>query len=110
MVGAFSGFCGGFTGMGVPRLIVYLGAKFRKDLFRAVIVPIFLMAAIVRFSSYGVLGMVDTSNLWMHIVPPIGVLLGNTVGDHLFEHVEQRWFTVLIGIILLLSGIRLILN
>jgi len=110
IVGAFSGFCGGFTGMGGPPLIVYLGAKFKKDLFRAVIVPIFLMAAIARFSSYGVLGMVDTSNLWMYIFPPIGVILGNTVGDRLFEHVEQRWFTVLIGIILLLSGVRLILN
>lgn len=110
IVGAFSGFCGGFTGMGGPPLIVYLGAKFRKDLFRAVIVPIFLMAAIARFSTYGILGMVDTSSLWMYILPPVGVILGNTVGDRLFEHVEQRWFTILIGIILLLSGIRLLLN
>jgi uncharacterized membrane protein YfcA len=96
--------------MGGPPLIVYLGAKFRKDLFRAVIVPIFLMAAIARFSTYGILGMVDTSSLWMYILPPVGVILGNTVGDRLFEHVEQRWFTILIGIILLLSGIRLLLN
>lgn len=110
IVGTFSGFCGGFTGMGGPPLIVYLGAKFRKDLFRAVIVPIFLMAAVARFSSYGVLGMVGTSNLWMYVFPPVGVILGNHVGDRLFEHVEQRWFTVLIGIILLLSGVRLILN
>lgn len=110
IVGTFSGFCGGFTGMGGPPLIVYLGAKFKKNLFRAVIVPIFLMAAIARFSSYGVLGMVDTSNLWMYVFPPIGVIIGNTVGDHLFERVEQWWFTALIGVILLLSGVRLIVN
>jgi|APHM01.1.fsa_nt_gi Predicted permeases len=110
IVGAFSGFCGGFTGMGGPPLIVYLGTKFRKTLFRAVIVPIFLMAAIARFSTYGVLGLIDTSNFWMYIFPPVGVILGNTVGDRLFDHVEQRWFTVLIGIILLLSGARVILN
>jgi len=107
LVGAFSGFCGGFTGMGGPPLIAYLGAKFEKDLFRAVIVPIFLVAAIARFSTYGFLGMIDTSTLWLYVFPPVGVISGNHIGDHLFEHVEQKWFTVLIGIILMLSGIRL---
>lgn len=108
LVGSFSGFCGGFTGMGGPPLIAYLGAKFEKSLFRAVIVPIFLMAAIARFSTYGYLGMVDTANLWLYVFPPMGVIVGNHVGNYFFEHVEQRWFTVLIGIILLFSGIRLV--
>jgi len=110
LVGAFSGFCGGFTGMGGPPLIAYLGAKFEKELFRAVIVPIFLVAAIARFSTYGFLGMIDTSTLWLYIFPPLGVISGNHIGDRLFEHVEQKWFTVLIGIILMLSGIRLALS
>jgi len=108
LVGAFSGFCGGFTGMGGPPLIVYLGAKFKKELFRAVIVPIFLVAAIARFSSYGFLGMVDTGNLLLYVIPPLGVILGNHVGNHFFEHVEQKWFTIIIGIILMFSGLRLI--
>lgn len=109
IVGSFSGFCGGFTGMGGPPLIIYLGAKFKKELFRAIIVPIFLMAAIARFSSYGALGMVDTSNLWIYVIPPVGVILGNYIGNKFFEHVDQKWFTVLIGIILMLSGLRLII-
>lgn len=110
LVGAFSGFCGGFTGMGGPPLIIYLGEKFNKELFRAVIVPIFLMAAISRYSTYAYLGMIDTSNLWLYVLPPAGVILGNYVGNRFFEHVEQKWFTVLIGIILLLSGVRLIVT
>lgn len=109
-VGAFSGFCGGFTGMGGPPLIVYLVAKFEKNLFRAVIVPIFLMAAIARFSTYGYLGMVNTSNPWLYAFPAVGVIFGSHVGDHLFDYVEQKWFTILVGAILMLSGIRLILN
>jgi uncharacterized membrane protein YfcA len=109
-VGTFSGFCGGFTGMGGPPLIAYLGAKFEKDLFRAVIVPIFLVAAIARFSTYGVLGMVNTNTLWLYVFPPLGVVLGNHVGDHFFDQVEQKWFTILIGVILLFSGVRLILT
>jgi uncharacterized membrane protein YfcA len=110
LVGAFSGFCGGFTGMGGPPLIAYLGSKFEKNLFRAVIVPIFLMAAVARFSTYGYLGMVDPNNLWLYLFPPIGVVVGNHVGDHFFEQVEQKWFTILVGIILLLSGIRVIVS
>jgi len=110
LVGAFSGFCGGFTGMGGPLLIAYLGARFEKELFRAIIVPVFLMAAIARFGSYGVLGMVDTSTPWLYVFPPMGVIAGNHLGDRLFGRVEQDWFTVLIGIILLLSGIRLLVG
>lgn len=110
LVGAFSGLCGGFTGMGGPPLIAYLGAKFEKNLFRAVIVPIFLMAALARFSTYGSLGMIHTNSLWLYVFPPVGVVLGNHVGNHFFDDVEQKWFTILIGIILLLSGVRLIVT
>lgn len=109
VVGTFSGFCGGFTGMGGPPLIAYLGAKFEKSLFRAVIVPIFLLAAIARFSTYVSLGMVDVDTAWMYVLPSIGVILGNHVGNHFFDHVEQKWFTILIGIILFFSGLRLII-
>ncbi|MFB6209033.1 MAG: sulfite exporter TauE/SafE family protein [Candidatus Nanohaloarchaea archaeon] len=107
-VAAFSGLSGGLTGMGGPPLIAYLGAKFEKDMFRSLIVPVFLMAAIARFFTYGFLGMVQASDPWLYVFPPIGVILGNRLGDHFFEEVEQEWFTVIIGLILLLSGIRLI--
>lgn len=110
IVGIFSGFCGGFTGMGGPPLVVYLGSKFEKNLFRAVIVPIFLMAAIAKFITYGYLGMIETNSIWLYIIPPLGVLFGNHIGNYYFEDVEQKWFTVLIGIILLLSGIRLLIG
>jgi len=110
LVGSFSGFCGGFTGMGGPPLIIYLGAKFRKDLFRSIIVPIFLVSAIARFTTYGAVGMVDFTNYLLYILPPLGVIVGNHVGNSFFDHVEQKWFTVLIGVILLFSGAQLILN
>jgi len=109
VVGTFSGFCGGFTGMGGPPLIIYLGSKLKKDLFRAVIVPIFLMSAIARFSTYAALGMVNTATIWFYIVPPVGVIIGNYIGNRMFSQVKQRWFTVLIGIILFLSGIQLMI-
>lgn len=107
LVGVFSGFCGGFSGMGGPPLIIYLGSKFEKELFRAVIVPIFLMAAVARFAGYGVLDMIDATTIWLYVIPSLGVIGGNYVGDKFFDHVEQKWFTIVIGIILLLSGGRL---
>ena len=107
-VGVFSGFCGGFVGMGGPPLVAYIGNKFDKDLFRSIIVPVFLMAASSRVLSYGYLGMIETGNLWIYVFPPIGVLLGNRIGDQFFDEVEQKKFTILVGVILMLSGIRLI--
>ena len=96
--------------MGGPPLAAYLGTKFEKNLFRAIIVPIFLVSAIARFSTYGTQGMINTTNLWFYIFPPIGVLLGNHIGNHFFKDIKQKKFTILIGLILLLSGIRLIIT
>lgn len=110
VVGIFSGFCGGFTGMGGPPLIAYLGDKFDKELLRAIITPIFLMSTASRVISYGFLGMMPAGNLWLYVFPPLGVIAGNHIGNHFFEDVEQKGFTVIIGIILMLSGIRLLIG
>jgi uncharacterized membrane protein YfcA len=110
VVGVFSGFCGGFTGMGGPPLIAYLGDRFDKELLRAIITPIFLMSTTARVISYGSLGMMPTGNLWLYVFPPLGVITGNHIGNHFFEGVEQKRFTVLIGVILMLSGIRLLVG
>lgn len=109
-IGIFSGFSGGFTGMGGPPLIIYLSSKFNKDLFRAVIVPIFLMASLSRLTTYSVLGMMSFETVWVFIIPPLSVFLGTYIGNNYFEKVEQKWFTVLIGLILLFSGLQLIIG
>lgn len=109
-VGLFSGFCGGFTGMGGPPLVAYLENKFDKDLFRAIVVPVFLMAASSRILTYGLLGMIQTSNLWLYAFPPLGVLIGDSIGNHFFEDVNQEHFVIVVGIILMLSGIRMLVG
>ncbi len=108
VVGVFSGFCGGFTGMGGPPLIAYLGNRLDKEMLRAIITPIFLMSTAARVSTYGFLGMMPTGNLWLFLFPPLGVLAGNYIGNRLFEDVEQKGFTLIVGVILMLSGIRLL--
>lgn len=65
-VGIFSGFCGGFTGIGGPPLIIYLSSIFKKNLFRAIIVPIFLMAAIARLVSYELSEAVSLDAYYKH--------------------------------------------
>lgn len=97
------------TGMSGPPLIMYLGAKFKKELFRSIIVPIFLIAAIGRFSTYIVLGMVNLDIFVLYLFPAFGVILGNYIGNKFFKQINQQLFTILIGIILLFSGLQLII-
>lgn len=110
IIGVFSGFCGGFVGMGGPPLVAYLGNKFDKKLFRAIIIPVFTMSTISRVLTYSYLGMFDSGNLWIYLFAPLGVVIGNHIGNHFFEDVRQKWFVILIGLILFLSGLRLVLT
>lgn len=96
--------------MGGPPLVAYLGSKFDKELFRAIAVPVFLMAATSRILSYSFLGMMPAGNPWLYVFPPLGEIAGNHIGNYFFEDVEQQGFTVLIGIILTFSGIRLLIG
>ena len=108
-VSLFAGFCGGFFGISGPPLIFYLGRKLAKSAFRKTLIPIFLMAAIARILTYLAGGLVTIQLGIKGLIILPGLFIGLYLGNHLFIKMNEIWFRRFIGLILILTGTRLML-
>ncbi len=108
-VSTFSGFCGGLFGISGPPIVYWLGTRLAKSAFRSTLVAVFLFGGIARLSTYTLTGLMDSHCLVLSVVALPGLLLGLFLGNHLFVRISERWFSRLIGVILVASSLRLLL-
>ena len=108
-VSMFAGLCGGFFGISGPPMVYHLGRKLAKTAFRQALIPIFLMAAIARLVTYTVTGLVTLPVLKLGAVALPGLLVGLYLGNHLFFKLSEQWFRRVVGIILVITALRLMM-
>ena len=106
---AAAGVSGGLVGIGGPPLIIYYGARLPKERFRAMIVPILLVAAIFRGGTYALSGQVAGDTLLYLAAALPGLPLGLALGDRLFHRFSERDFRRVVGFLVLVAGLRLLL-
>lgn len=105
-----SGITGGLFGISGPPLIWYFGRRYSKTAFRKIIVPLFLVESCGRAILYIVFGMIQRDEwiLTLALVPAL--LAGLIAGNYGFKTLRQDTFERLIGLVLIVSGLRLILR
>jgi uncharacterized membrane protein YfcA len=106
---AIGGVSGGLIGVGGPPLIIYYGAHLRKRVFRAMIVPILLAAALFRATTYALTGQVDRSLLPLILVSLPALPVGLWLGNRLFRRVPEHAFRRLVALVVTAVGLRLLL-
>lgn len=104
----FGGLCGGLFGISGPPIIWNFGRQFAKKAFRQVLVPIFLAAAIARTSMYSTMGLANWEVLKLVIVALPGMFLGLYVGNKIFFKLSELKFRRIVGIILVMVGMKLL--
>ena len=108
-VSTFSGFCGGLFGISGPPIVFYLGNRLAKTAFRSTLIAVFMCGGIARVMTYSVTGLVDFTTLSLSLISIPGLLLGLYCGNHLFFRIPEVWFSRLIGVVLIMSALRLML-
>ena len=108
-VSTFSGLCGGLFGISGPPIVYWLGSRLAKTAFRSTLVAVFLFGGIARLTTYTATGLLGLRSLSISAVALPGLLVGLFLGNHLFVHINERWFSRLIGVILIASSIRLLI-
>lgn len=103
------GIMGGFLGISGPPILWHFGRKLGKEPLRAILIPIFLAAAIARVATYAGTGVIDRQVILAFAVALPGLIAGILAGNRVFVRISERAFSRIIGSILFLVGIRLLL-
>jgi uncharacterized membrane protein YfcA len=109
--GLLSGLLTGLFGTGGPPLIIwYHLAAVGKSAFRANLMTIFLLMALVRVPSYVANGLVTSPRLWSSLVVMPAVLFGAYLGHRLHLEISERTFRRLVSLLLAALGLILLIK
>ncbi len=107
IVCTIAGLLGGITGVSGPPLILYFGSSLAKGPFRIVMTRLFLVQSVVRIVIYGATGLINTGFLpWLFASTPV-LLFSVYVGNKVFVRLSDTWFPRVVGMILLVAGLKL---
>jgi len=94
-----------------PIYVVYLNMlRLAKDQFRVTITMIMLFQGFARVGGYLSMGFYDAVVLKLLVLALPLMLLGSWLGVRVVRRIDQRLFTRLIAVVLLISGTALILK
>ena len=97
----------GFTG---PVLAWHLAKFYNKVSFRNIMIPLLLASALTRVIVYSVTGSVSLEVLFLVVLAIPGLFLGLWVGNKIFQRVSQSWFGRIVGGLVVISGVKLLVN
>jgi uncharacterized membrane protein YfcA len=104
------GICGGLFGISGPPIIWHFGRRYAKLPFRQIIVPIFVAAALARVVTYSTLGLVNREVLTYVLAALPGLIAGIYLGNKIFFKLSEAKFSRIVGIVLVIAGIRLLMS
>lgn len=102
-----SGICGGLFGISGPPLIWYFGSRFERAAFRQIVVPLFFMESFSRVLIYMSLGMLPLNDLTYSARLLPFLFLGLIVGNIWFNRLPQARFERIVGMLLILLGVKI---
>ncbi len=106
--GSFGGLVGALFGTGGPFYVIYLKTRqLNKSQFRATIASIFLIDGGARIVGYASGGLYTPQVLMLVAVLFPVLLLGMTLGHHLHIKINQKRFSQIISVMLMISGVIL---
>jgi uncharacterized membrane protein YfcA len=109
LVTLVGGVLGGLIGISGPPIIWHFGRQFTKRVFRQILVPVFVIAALARATTYGALGLVDAHVARCIAAALPGLAIGIYVGNRIFVSLSEVVFSRIVGLVLLVVSLRILL-
>lgn len=107
-IAAAAGCMGGLAGITGPVLAAHLGRIYQKEAFRQIMIPVLFVSALVRTATYAGAGLITTSVMTLVLLAVPGLFIGLWLGGRLFQLMPQQWFSRVVGVLITLSGIKLL--
>lgn len=109
-IALLGGFSGGMIGISGPLLVIYMKFNYKKSYFRTQLIAVFAFGAIWRFALYRMHHISFDMDLVLIVILTVIMLIGLWVGQHLHFKVNERNFTRIIALILLIPAVSLLLK
>ncbi|MHB9029841.1 MAG: TSUP family transporter [Candidatus Latescibacterota bacterium] len=107
---AFAGVCGGLFAVSGPPIVYWLGRKYAKHAFRRTLIVLFFFANSARLLTYGATGLLTGRMALLSLAAIPGVLLGIFLGNRIFFALSERWFSRVIGVMLVIIALRMMMK
>jgi uncharacterized membrane protein YfcA len=109
--GLLSGLLTGLFGTGGPPVIIWYHLTAPgKSAFRANLMTIFLLMALVRVPSYVATGLVTPPRLWSSLAVMPAVLFGAWLGHRLHMQISEQTFRRMVSLLLAVLGLLLLIK
>jgi uncharacterized membrane protein YfcA len=104
------GVLGGLIGISGPPIIWHFGRRFSKRVFRQILVPVFLIAALARSATYASVGLMDADVVRCIGLALPGLVIGIAVGNRIFLRLSEVVFSRIVGSVLVAAALRILLQ
>ncbi len=92
-----------------PLYVIYFNARqLERDAFRVTMTTLLTVQGCLRIGGYARLGFFDETTVILVAAGLPLMLLGSAIGNWLAGRLDQRWFSMGIGVLLLVSGVALL--
>jgi uncharacterized membrane protein YfcA len=92
-----------------PLYVIYLDSRrLQRDVFRVTITTILTVQGMLRIGGYARLGFFDYTTVILVAAGLPLMLLGSSAGNWLAGRLDQRWFSLGISLLLMVSGAALL--
>lgn len=108
--GLFSGLIVGAVGVSPVPLLIYTNVRYPKQFSRSILTMAFLVSSTAQIVVYSHLGLLTTHHWLMALAVMPAILLGLAVGHRLHYRIDQKTFSRILALVLMLPAIRLVIG
>jgi uncharacterized membrane protein YfcA len=111
LIGSVAGFCGSSIGMpGIPLTVYFSAVNVDKEVARSTTLSFFIvLLSLTLAANYGA----GTISATVYSMAPLlipSVFIGMLIGNLAFPHIPQRWFQLILNLIILYSACRILIE
>lgn len=106
----FSGLIVGAVGVSPVPLLIYTNIRYPKQFSRSVLTMAFLVSSLVQITVYSHLGLLTPHHWLMALAVMPAIMLGLAAGHRLHYRVDQKTFSRILALVLLLPALRLVIG
>lgn len=111
IAGGISGIMSAVLGIGGPPLVIYLKNTIKdKELMRSTLIGFFTFNGLIQITAFGINGLLTIDMFKYALITVPFLFLGTWIGSLISNKLPQKYYQIVVSILLIVSGILLLIK